>query len=287
MKAAIFSVTIAAFALSSNAVAKEAPCDDPIEIDAAVFGDEARFIIVGEIHGTDTAPKVFGDIVCSGAIAGPVNVHLELPNSLKSAFADFIENGSEAALTEITDHWIFRSKHYDGRGSAAVYQLILRLRSMSANGLDIVVTPFQPTIITLRPQYYYELAMAEHWTRAAAERPEAMNYVLVGNFHAQRATDSAARQSAASFLMPSDYIALDSCAEGGTASAINMNDEGVIESTIIKLPKIGKKRGRGIYAASAFDEPENARSTAKFDGFYCAGKSSNASGRAFPERLKD
>lgn len=281
-----YLIAFAALAFSANLMAHEAPCEQSMAIDPAIATDKVRFVIVGELHGTDTAPEMFGDLVCSAVRQQPITVHLEFPASLDHAFQDYMLTGDEAALAQITDHWLFRSKDYDGRGSLAIYQLILRLRAMSIKGFDIVINATQPDYTTLKPQYYYELAMANNWMRAAAKRPEAKNYVLVGNFHAKRAVDETGRQSAASFLMPDDYVALNRCAEGGTAANMIMNDEGIIVSATSKLSKIGKDRERGIYPTEAFEQTQSGSSSSPYDGFYCAGRPSVASQRAFPARLE-
>lgn len=255
------------------------PCEQQLPMPTSLLEKNPRFILVGEIHGTDTSPEVFGDIVCALVESRPVLVQFEVPSEFGEAINAFVQTGNEEELEKVLDSWIFKSESYDGRGSAAFLDLIHRLRKMKEDGLDVAVAGAQPSWITIEPQYYYELSMAHLWGRNAGENPDAINMILVGNYHAANAINDR-RKSAAGFLRKEDTVTLAPCSEGGTASVLQADGP-----TIMELYDNGQQLGRGIYPA--FRKGEDGKNLSKyadgmFDGYYCAGRPAKASPRAVP-----
>lgn len=273
----------AAMLLASLATAESASaraCDSSLALQESLLANEPRFVIVGEMHGTDTSPDVFGDIVCGFAATGPVVVHLEVPNDLDEAFARYLATPSEETLAPIKTSWLFTIARYDGRGSEAFLALIERLGEMAQAGLDVTINASQPDRPTLQPQYYYEMAMALDWTRGAADHPGAMNLVLVGSFHARRSGPDVERKGAAEFLLPSHFIALAQCGEGGRAAVLRPGENGQPVEGIVDLIDLGKGLPRGVYPRSDFTRDHTGYGIEAFDGFFCAGRPAAASPRA-------
>lgn len=257
------------------------PCQNPLAIPAPLLEKDPRFVVVGEIHGTDTSPEAFGDIVCAMLQTRKVLVQLELPAQFGESINAYVQSGDKAALAEVLDSWLFESKRYDGRGSAAFVALIERMRQMKSDGFDLAVVGAQPNWITIEPQYYYELGMAHLWSRNAAQFPKALNMILVGSYHAKNATGDG-RRSAASFLRKEDRITLAPCDEGGTASVLQRDGP-----TIMELDDTAKGTARGVYAQPS-GEDGNSKLTdyapGTFDAFFCAGRPATASPRAVPAK---
>ncbi|MEE2849815.1 MAG: hypothetical protein VX561_08100, partial [Pseudomonadota bacterium] len=55
-----------------------------------------RVIMIGELHGTEEAPRAVGEIACAAAEQGPVVVALELEDTLQPTLGAFISQPDEA-----------------------------------------------------------------------------------------------------------------------------------------------------------------------------------------------
>jgi hypothetical protein len=277
------AILLTAALLASSGVAQPAAaraCESSLTIPESLVANAPRFVILGEIHGTDTSPDVFADIVCGFAAKGPVVVHLEVPNSLDETFARYLESPGEETLVPIKNSWLFTSQLYDGRGSEAFLALIERLGEMARAGLDVTINASQPDHPTLQPQYYYEMAMALDWTQAASVHPGATNLVLVGSYHARRSGQEGERKSAAEFLLSKDFVALTDCGEGGRAAVLRPGDNGQAVEGIMDLIDLGMNLPRGVYPRSVFTQSPTGYGLEAFDGFFCAGSPAAASPRA-------
>lgn len=282
----ILRLVLAAFLLACAGAAsgrERSDCTgDPGALTFIENAPQVRFIIVGETHGTDAYPAYFGDLVCALSSDRSVLVHLELPDVLDDPLRRYLREGDKDALETVRSSWVFTGENYDGRGSAAFLEMIERLREMAAAGRDIRINAFQPGRRTLEPQYYYELAMAHDWTKAAAENRNALNLILVGSYHARRSTETRPQASAASFLKDDDFLALAHCAEGGTASVMMGGEDGQSVSTVMDLRDRKTGLARGIYDRSEFTEDQIGYGIEAFDGYFCIGKPPAASLRAVP-----
>ena len=282
MRAFVLAAVMLLGSLVTTEPAAARACESSLSVPESLVTNETRFVILGELHGTDTSPDAFADIVCGFAAKGPVVVHLEMPSSLDDAFVRYLEAPGEETLAPIKNSWLFTTARYDGRGSVAFLAMIERLGEMAEAGLDVTVNASQPDHPTLQPQYYYEMAMALDWTRAAAEHPRAMNLVLVGSFHARRSGPEADRKGAAEFLLPNHFIALANCGEGGTAAVLRPSDDGQPVEGIIDLIDLGTGLPRGVYSRSEVSGNPTGYGPEAFDGYVCAGRPAQASPRAIP-----
>lgn len=280
------TATIAALALAEAPLPslQEEPCAQQMSLPNAWLEKSPKFVFVGEIHGTDTSPEAFGDLVCGMLQSHPVIVQLELPAEFGLVIDRYVQTGDEQALEEVLDSWIFTSENYDGRGSSAFVELIRRLRQIKAAGHEITVAGSQPSWRTIEPQHYYELGMAHLWARNAGENPNAINMILVGTYHAKYSPDEE-RASAASFFRHQDKISLAPCSEGGTASVMLRGS-----ASVMKLADRGMSLKRGVYEASTIENVDNALpryEKGSFDGYFCAGRPAQASPRAVPVRRQE
>lgn len=185
----------------------------------ALWTPEARYVIIGEIHGTTETPAAFAGLVCEASTRGPVTVALELPMSLQPEFEAFLaapDDVSGEAILRRTAYW--NPRHQDGRSSAAMVEMMQSLRRLRVAGRDIAIRAFLSD--QGRPagfdQNYHELEMATEIARAARARPEARVLVLVGNVHASKTRiDMWDLLPAAAHLPRAEVIALDVAQQGG------------------------------------------------------------------------
>lgn len=147
---------------------------------------QARFIVLGEMHGTQEMPAIFADAVCLTAQKRTVVVALELPDTDQPQIDAWLKSdGGDAAKAALlaVPHWNGNFK--DGRSSEALFALLERLRLFYAKGIIRSVVAFQPTNFkTAWANEEYEKAMAKRITDATPKGATAL--VLVGNVHAMR-----------------------------------------------------------------------------------------------------
>lgn len=233
---------------------------------------DRRFIVVGEIHGTEQAPALFANLVCLSAEVGPVTVILEYPISQSDVISRFIQSqGSPADRDYLLSSWIWNSSFADGRSSQAMFRLLEHLREMRAKGMPIEVYTAQPDFAVLPDsQYYYELGMAARWAQIAALRPNSRVLVLTGRSHATKLVDDDVPfPGAVSFLPSSAVVTLLPELEGG--ATWNLRDKRpsvhALEGTPadwkgIRIAPISGSIARGTYS---FGEPSRPSPPLKID----------------------
>jgi hypothetical protein len=176
--------------LSPLLLAAGTPASDqcnPIPGYELALADQAvRWIVIGEIHGTNEIPALFADAVCLTARSRPLIVALEQPASDQGAIDEFIRSdGSVEAKRKFLATPMWNSAFQDGRTSEAYFSLFETLRQMYADRRIISVVAFQPSGLTERPTPAgYEKAMADRLAAAAMDGTTVI--ALVGNAHAMR-----------------------------------------------------------------------------------------------------
>ncbi|KRA80689.1 hypothetical protein [Altererythrobacter sp. Root672] len=179
-----------ATAFSSFLLATAAPASPaclPVEgWDEVLADDQVRWIVIGEVHGSNEVPALFADVVCLTAQSRPVVVAVEQPASDQAAIDAFItSDGGAEAEHKFLSAVMWNMPMKDGRSSEAYFRLFETLRQMRAAGRISSVIAFQPTAFTARPTpAEYEKAMAD-LVRSAAQGGATV-LALVGNVHAQR-----------------------------------------------------------------------------------------------------
>ena len=231
----------------------------------ALAGTGTRFIVMGEKHGTEQAPRLFGTLVCGVSRRRPVNVFLELRAGSTTAVQAFIDSdGSEHARQTFLAHDIWNPRFADGRNSQAMFALIDLLRRLRRAGAPIQVFSTQPDYPTLAPQFYSELGRANGWAALGVAHPEGVNLILVGSAHAAlRDNDDLGFLPATAHLRSADVLSIGPVEEGGAQWALNLSDTGQPVVGISALP--GRPGTRGIVmldsnasgwnATYAFGEP--------------------------------
>ena len=222
------------------------PCGHFAGIESVLAGAaNKRFVIVGERHGTEQSPRLFGQLVCSASRSRPVNVFLELATSSTAVVQSFVSSdGSDQAKQALLRSDIWDRRYADGRSSEAIFSLLETLRILVRAGADIRVFSTQPDYLTAQPQFYDELARADGWARLAAARPDAVNLVLVGRAHAAlRDNDDLGFLPAAAHLRAAEVLAIGPAEEGGAQWSLDVSPTGQPLMGVHPLP--GRPRGRG------------------------------------------
>ncbi len=141
------------------------------------------FIIVGEIHGTQEVPELFGTLVCRAANKGfTVKVGLEFPETEQPiAQAVFRAADEEQAEQVLRSSAFFQRSYQDGRSSEAMAKLILKLRALRKAGRDVHAYCFDPVDSGER-----DWEMAERIASERKKAPQSAFFVLTGNLHARK-----------------------------------------------------------------------------------------------------
>lgn len=200
-------------------------CDPPPGWDA-VAARGARYVVFGEIHGTEQAPAFVGDVACALAFRGErllVAIEQEAKGNalLQQAWSE-PDDRFAAALARV-----WPAGRNDGVGSRAMFDLLLRLHRLRAGGRAIDVVAFNGArdpaqaarFAGLPGQGPHEAEQAENIRTADAGRYDHV-LVLTGNLHARKqpVTRGGARfEPMAMRLAPAAAVTtLDMADAGGT-----------------------------------------------------------------------
>lgn len=208
--------------LAANAAT---PACVPVEGAATLWSKpETRWVIAGEMHGTNEAPDAFANLVCLASARGPVTVAIEYPADMQPVLDAWLaSDGGEAARTALLAAPFWRRSSQDGRTSVAFLRMLDRLRVMHRAGTVRSVRAFCPPNDGPAVGDYNE-AMADRLTKIADAAP-GLVMVLVGNFHAiNRAmtTPQGSIRPAASLLPANEKVTVDIVGAGGSMWACQM-----------------------------------------------------------------
>lgn len=181
-----------AFAFATPAVAE--PCKGPDGL-AAIVASKARFVIFGELHGTEQSPAFVGDVACALTTENRhilVAVELSSPDNaaLQAAWAGAQQPFADTLVRTMPD-WTARN---DGVTSRAMLAMLVRLHDLKAQGRAIDVVAFNGPRDDAQHDKFKDLPGAGGHEAAQAENiriaADAGRYdrvlVLVGEAHAQK-----------------------------------------------------------------------------------------------------
>jgi hypothetical protein len=161
---------------------------------SAVVKPEARFIIFGELHGTEQSPEMVGDVVCALSRAGKhvlLGVELQATSNpgLQKAWASAEADFASTLIASMPD-W---SKRNDGVASRAMLAMLTRLHSLKTAGRHIDVVAFNGMRDDAQTERFRHLAAQRPHEAAQAENirlADAGHYdrviVLAGSLHARK-----------------------------------------------------------------------------------------------------
>ncbi|WP_395328814.1 hypothetical protein WBP06_13820 [Novosphingobium sp. BL-8H] len=148
-----------------------------------------RYVVFGELHGTQESPAFLGNLACGLASRGErILVAIELQSAADDALQQawklpddrFVQAASAAGFAH----------REDGVASQAMFAMLVRLHGLKEAGLPIDVVAFNGTADQARrfpelaAQGPHEAAQAENIREAASRGTYDNVLVLVGNFHA-------------------------------------------------------------------------------------------------------
>jgi hypothetical protein len=141
-----------------------------------------RFVVVGEMHGTNETPAIFKDLVCSARdVKRPIVVGVELRD--QAAIDRYLKSDTEETARRELLTKTESLNGSDGRTSKAMLQLLRHLRALKREGAISGVIAFSVT----RPgetAAQGEKRMASVLLAASKRTPDALLIALTGNVHA-------------------------------------------------------------------------------------------------------
>jgi len=209
-----WAVTGCASVLSRSA--KSGPTCPPFDVPARLAQPTA-VILLGELHGTEQAPRFVGDLACALTMRGlPVTVALELPVESSTRLGRLVTDNRPSA-----NDWqaLFGGAWQDGRRSTAVAGLVERLAAMRRAGANVELASYAPDSA---PAQERDDGMSRALAALAANRRVLV--VLSGNLHnrLRAGTAISPRYRPAGFglarlIDPVRIISLDIGYDAGTA----------------------------------------------------------------------
>lgn len=205
--------------LTSLASAALMPCT-PVEGVDALWPPSIRWVIVGEIHGTEEMPHAFANLVCLASHTGrPVVVGIEYSADWQPAIDAYIHSdGGPVARAGLLSIPVWHTSIQDGRGSTAFLRMLEQFRQMKQSGQIDAVHGYDVGK-SWRPDETRDSVIAKNWMATPA-REHAIILLLSGNVHAMRhpmQQPGGAIITAAS-LMPSEQtITVNFAGNGGQA----------------------------------------------------------------------
>lgn len=193
-----------------------------------VAARKPRFVVFGEVHGTQQAPAFIGDIACALAARGErILVAVEHSSTENDAFQKAWRL-SNAQFPEALKRagWADRD---DGVGSEAMLALLVRLHHLARRGQLIDIVAFNGAKDAAQSRRFSDLpgqgphdaTQAENIRVATAAHPYDHVLVLVGNVHARKRLVEHSLAPFEPMAMqlgpPSSIITLNMQTAGGTA----------------------------------------------------------------------
>ena len=160
---------------------------------AAVEARHTPYVVFGEVHGSSQAPAFFGDTACALARRGEhILVAIEQRGSENEALQRVwrLPNPGFAAALRALPMWVGSN---DGRGSEAMFAMLVRLHALRASGKRIDIVAFdgpkddaqRARFADLPGQGAREASQAENIRTVASSARYDRVLVLTGNAHAR------------------------------------------------------------------------------------------------------
>ncbi|GMU00318.1 hypothetical protein KH5H1_44380 [Corallococcus caeni] len=214
-------------------------------------------LLLGELHGTQEVPRFIAQSVCQLVTSGvPVTVGLELPVENEARITTFLQSqGGEVDWLKLMEAPFWRSPYPDGRGSAAVANMLEQLRQLRAQGLDVAVFVYDHPKLSGQQR---EDALTKTVLAQVKAAPQRFHLVVSGNIHSRTAKglpwDKQYRPMG--YLLKDqldDVTALDMAYDSGTAWICAANEQSRKLDCGVKEAK-GKDNGDRFFM-HAWDSP--------------------------------
>lgn len=264
----LFSSLLAATLVAPN-ISMEEPCKPISDWNTIISEKKIRWIVLGEMHGTNEMPEIFADAVCLTAQVSPTVVALELPAIDQPRIDAYLKSdGGPKAQQAFFEAYIWKSRVKDGRSSEAFFRLCEQLRRWHKIGKVRAVIAFQPVRFKEPPtSAEYERAMADLIEKNTPKGFRVL--VLVGNVHAIRTKVDFGPEPylpMAGHLPRRNTISLD-ISSNGVSSAWACRGQG--QCGEMTFGRKGDEHARGVIL--------NKESNERYDGQLFLGTSTTAS----------
>jgi hypothetical protein len=240
-------------------------CPTIAGFDQILDNKKYQFIVLGEFHGTNEMPQIFGDAVCLASKERSITVALEMPETDQQLINAYLaSSGDFGAKQDFLKAQIWKNDFKDGRSSEAMFSLFDRLRVFQAAGKIQSVIAFQPAQWVSNSKYEMDMAALIKKQTPKGSR----SIVFVGNVHAMRTKAAFGPKpyvAMAGHLPKKSTLTLNIVDDGGSAWACTGPKKcGVITS---QKPKQTSRRGVVI----------EAQRNAAYDGMLFLGAATTAS----------
>ena len=155
--------------------------------DAKKPATQSEIVLIGEMHGTQETPRLFGNLVtvAAGEKGKRVAAGLELPIAVQSLIDESVKKNTDidSFRQQLFAHpaWQKLQGYQDGRGSQAMLDLICDLLRLAQS--QQISFFFFDTEVAERNE-----TMAKAIAQRARDQHYDVAYILVGNIHANRAS---------------------------------------------------------------------------------------------------
>jgi hypothetical protein len=178
-------------------------------------------VMLGEIHGTEEAPRFLGDLACAALAAHrvPVTIALELPLEANAPLDQYLTSRDSATRARAYVA-IFNSSWQDGRRSKAIAALVERARLLRSANKDVRVVAYSDD--SASSGQLRDRGMAVALGKALADSTRLL-LVLSGNLHNRLRAGTAISPTyePAGFLLKASaparrIVSLDMASDSGT-----------------------------------------------------------------------
>lgn len=240
-------------------------CPTIAGFDQILDNKKTQFIVIGEFHGTNEMPQIFGDAVCHASKERPISVALEMPETDQQLINAYLaSSGDFDAKQDFLKAQIWKNDFKDGRSSEAMFALFDRLRVFHAAGKIQSVIAFQPAQRVSNSKY--EIAMAalikKHTPKGS------LSLVFVGNVHAMRTKVA---------FGPKPYVAMAGHLPKKSTLTLNIVDGGGSAWACTGPKKCGIITGQRPKQNSQRGVVIEGQSNAAYDGMLFLGAATTAS----------
>ena len=246
MKIALRSLLI--IGLSIDAVSASAACSPVPGADQIWSKNALRWIWIGETHGSNETPAVFGELVCDALTKGKrVTVALERPYSEQAALDGVLSTQDLSAAKKVLLNEPDWREGMDGRASESMLRLLISLRELHKQYPALKIFAMEGPwtgAVGARDE-----AMGHALLSLKADRPDNLILVLTGNVHAMQAP-LFGFNTAAMYLPRQELLSLEVTNGRGSESWTSTQDGcGAFPSGVADKEK---NRPYGIYLGPAF-----------------------------------
>jgi hypothetical protein len=184
--------------------------------EALLARPEIRWIVVGEMHGTNETPQATLDLICAAVASGKiVRVAIEHRADSQATLDTFLASkGRRAARSRLLKSPAWDRAWADGKSSLAMLSFIDAVRKLHHRGKVEGIVAFDPYISMGSDNRNREMAVV---LRSARRDNGEIMIVLTGRFHARKipeVSDSKTYLTMVPFLPKANTVSLDAVGSG-------------------------------------------------------------------------